>query len=42
MEDMGVNLAGCEVILRMVRSMNELQRKVEELEAELKRLRGGE
>jgi len=42
MDDMGVNLAGCEVILRMVRSMTELQRKVEELEAELKRLRGGE
>ena len=42
MDDMGVNLAGCEVILRMVRSMNELQRKVEELEAELKRRSGGE
>ena len=42
MEDMGVNLAGCEVILRMVRCMNELQRKVEELEAELKRRSGGE
>jgi MerR family transcriptional regulator/heat shock protein HspR len=35
MEDMGVNLAGVEVILRIVERMTELQSRVEELEAEL-------
>lgn len=32
MDDMGVNLAGVEVILRMMQRMTELQRRVEELE----------
>ncbi len=41
MDDLGVNLAGVEVLLRMSRRMLELQNQVEELEAELKRL-GGE
>jgi MerR family transcriptional regulator/heat shock protein HspR len=39
MDDLGVNLAGVEVILRMSRRMTELQRRVEELEAELEKSR---
>ena len=34
-EDMGVNLAGVEVILRMVQRINELQNEVEQLRGEL-------
>ena len=37
MEDMGVNLAGVEVILRLSQHMSQLQRRVEELEAELEK-----
>ena len=40
MDDMGVNLAGVEVILRMVQRMNEIQQQAEEREAELERLKG--
>ena len=40
MDDLGVNLAGVEVILRMVQRMNDLQRHMEELESELNKLRG--
>ena len=40
-DDLGVNLAGVEVVLRMSRRMLELQNRVEELEAELKRAKGG-
>ena len=40
MDDLGVNLAGVEVILRMAQRMNELQNYMEELELELKKLRG--
>jgi len=39
MEDMGVNLAGIEVILRMIERMATLQERVEELEAKLGRTR---
>jgi len=39
MDDMGINLAGVEVILRMAQRMTELQRHMEELESELARLR---
>ena len=39
MDDLGVNLAGVEVILRMGQRMTELQHHVERLEAEVKRLR---
>ncbi len=35
MEDMGVNLAGVEVILRMLERMLELQERVEEMETKL-------
>ncbi len=40
MDDLGVNLAGVEVILRMAQRMNELQHHMEELESEVKKLRG--
>ena len=39
MDDLGINLAGVEVILRMAQQMTELQRHNEKLEAALKRLR---
>ena len=39
MDDLGVNLAGVEVILRMAQRMNELQNHMEELESEVKKLR---
>ena len=38
-EDLGINLAGAEVILRMAQRMTELQQHVEGLESEIKRLR---
>ena len=37
MDDMGVNLAGVEVIMRMVEQMLELQNQLQELESELHR-----
>jgi len=39
MEDLGVNLAGVEVILRMSQQIAQLQKATEELEAESARLR---
>jgi len=39
-EDMGVNLAGVEVILRLVQRMGEMQNEMEKLEFEVKRLGG--
>jgi len=39
MDDLGVNLAGVEVVLRMAQNMAELQRQVEELESEIRGLR---
>jgi MerR family transcriptional regulator/heat shock protein HspR len=39
MDDLGVNLAGVEVILRMSQRMTELQNRVEELETELERIK---
>ncbi len=39
MDDLGVNLAGIEVILRMVQRVTELQQQIEGLESELERLR---
>jgi MerR family transcriptional regulator/heat shock protein HspR len=41
MDDLGINLAGVEVILRMVQRITELQRHTEELESEVERLRQG-
>ena len=40
-EDMGVNLAGVEVILRLVQRMGEMQNEMQKLESEVQRL-GGE
>ena len=42
MEDLGINLAGVEVIFRMLERMNELQNRLEEMEADLRRLREGD
>ncbi len=39
MEDLGINLAGAEVILRMAQRMTELQQQVEGLESEVQELR---
>jgi MerR family transcriptional regulator, heat shock protein HspR len=39
MEDLGINLAGAEVILRMAQRMTELQQHVQGLETELQQLR---
>ena len=41
MEDLGVNLAGIEVILRMMERMNELQDRLAEMEADRRRFEGG-
>ncbi len=41
MDDLGINLAGAELILRMAQRMIELQHHVEGLESEIKRLRLG-
>ena len=38
MDDLGINLAGAEVILRMAQRITELQHQIEGLESELKRL----
>ncbi len=40
MDDLGVNLAGVEVILRLTQRLTELQQQMEELESELDGLRG--
>ncbi len=39
-DELGVNLAGVEVILRMIDRVKEIQKRMEELEAEVERLRG--
>ncbi len=41
-EDLGVNLAGAEVILRMAQHITELQNRIQELESEIKELKGEE
>jgi MerR family transcriptional regulator/heat shock protein HspR len=40
-DDMGVNLPGVEVILRMVQQMGELQNQLEEAHQKIEKLRGG-
>jgi len=42
MDDLGVNLAGVEVILRMVQRMSELQQHMTELESEVQKLKGAD
>jgi MerR family transcriptional regulator/heat shock protein HspR len=39
MEDLGITIAGAEVILRMAQRISELQNSVDELESEVERLR---
>jgi MerR family transcriptional regulator, heat shock protein HspR len=39
-EDLGVNLAGAEVILRMAQQISQLQSQVQELEQEINQLKG--
>jgi MerR family transcriptional regulator, heat shock protein HspR len=41
-EDLGVNLAGAEVILRMARQIADLQHRVQELEAGIQECKGEE
>ncbi len=41
-DDMGVNLAGVEVIIRIMQQAQELQNQVQELESELDRLKQAE
>jgi len=39
-EDLGVNLAGAEVILRMAQDITRLQHRIQELESEIKERKG--
>jgi MerR family transcriptional regulator, heat shock protein HspR len=41
-DDMGINLPGVEVILRMIQHVGELQSELENAQEEIKKLRGGE
>jgi MerR family transcriptional regulator, heat shock protein HspR len=41
-DDLGVNLAGAEVILRMARQIAELQERIKQMETELNELKGGD
>lgn len=42
MDDLGVNLAGVEVIMRMGKRIDEMRGQIEDLESEIRRLRGEE
>jgi MerR family transcriptional regulator, heat shock protein HspR len=39
-EDLGVNLAGAEIILRMAHQISELQNRIQDLESEINELKG--
>lgn len=39
MDDLGINLAGVEVVMRMAERMAEMQRQIDEMESEVERLR---
>jgi MerR family transcriptional regulator, heat shock protein HspR len=39
-EDLGVNLAGAEVIIRMAQQISQLQHRIQELEEEIRRFKG--
>src|SRR4030043_83511 len=41
-DDMGINLPGVEVILRMVQHMGELPNELKQAQEEIEKLRGGE
>jgi MerR family transcriptional regulator/heat shock protein HspR len=40
-DDMGINLPGVEVILRMIQQVYELQNELEQAQQEIQKLRGG-
>ncbi|MFC1983312.1 MerR family transcriptional regulator [Chloroflexota bacterium] len=40
-DDLGVNLAGVEVILRLMQHINELQNELEQVRERLKKVKGG-
>ena len=40
-DDMGVNLPGVEVILRMIQHMEQLQQELEQAQQEIQKLKGG-
>jgi MerR family transcriptional regulator/heat shock protein HspR len=40
-DDMGINLPGVEVILRMIQHVGELQNELEQAQEEIEKLRGG-
>jgi len=40
--DMGINLPGVEVILRMMEHMSDMQKELEQAQEEIEKLRGGE
>jgi len=42
MDELGINLAGAEVFLRMSQRISEMQSYITELESEIRQLRGGE
>ena len=42
MSDLGINLAGVEVVIRMVEKMSEMQRRIQEMEFEMEQLRQAE
>jgi len=42
MNDLGVNLAGVEVIIRLTERISEMERRIEELESEIEALREAE
>ena len=42
MDDLGINLAGVEVVMRMVGKMTEMQRRIQEMEFEIEQLRQAE
>jgi hypothetical protein len=39
MSDLGINLAGIEVVIRMAERMTEMQRRIQEMEFEIGQLR---
>ena len=41
-DDMGINLPGVEVILRMMQRMSQLQNELEQTQEELNKLKGGD
>ncbi len=40
-DDLGINLAGVEIILRLTRKMNEMENHIQELDSQISRLKKG-